>query len=331
MTPRIARQTWRTHSALVLACLIGTGVTALAGDGSRHFNFTYDMTVRALPDDARVVDLWIPVPRDSDSQRVRSVRIDAPFTGSFETESAYGNRVWHARVTRPLAEPVTVTMHLEIERSVRRPAPSGGDPVRVAPRGFLRPNRLVPLTDRFAKLADRATSGATDRLARARSLYDYVLGRMTYDKSGQGWGRGDANFACDIGKGNCSDFHSLFIALGRSVNIPARFWIGFPLPTERGRGAINGYHCWAESWLPGTGWVPVDISEADKHPERAEFYFGGLDENRVAFTLGRDLVLSPEQKGSPLNFFVYPYVEVDGRSWDDIERRFSFEDIQQSK
>lgn len=117
-------------------------------------------------------------------------------------------------------------------------------------------------------------------------------------------------------------------ALSRSLHIPTRFWIGFPIPEQHGKGSVGGYHCWAEFWVPGRGWVPVDISEADKHPEKAAYYFGHLDENRIAYSLGRDIVLSPRQHGPLLNFFVYPHVEVDGKPWDRVGRRFSYEDIE---
>ena len=36
---------------------------------------------------------------------------------------------------------------------------------------------------------------------------------MRYDKSGTGWGHGDVLYACDAKKGNCTAFHSLFIAM----------------------------------------------------------------------------------------------------------------------
>jgi len=52
----------------------------------------------------------------------------------------------------------------------------------------------------------------------------------------------------------------------RSSNIPARFEIGFPLPEAKVEADIPGYHCWAEFYLQGTGWVPVDASEASKNP-----------------------------------------------------------------
>ena len=78
------------------------------------------------------------------------------------------------------------------------------------------------------------------------------------------------------------------------------------------------------------GWVPVDISEANKHPDLKAYYFGNLTEDRIAFSTGRDLELVPKQDGEPLNFFVYPYVEVDGKPYpqDKVVRKFSFADVE---
>ncbi|MFV2069378.1 MAG: transglutaminase-like domain-containing protein [Pirellulales bacterium] len=112
-----------------------------------------------------------------------------------------------------------------------------------------------------------------------------------------------------------SGFHSLFIALSRAKGVPARFEIGFSLPPERGEGTVGGYHCWAFFHIDERGWVPMDISEADKHPEMKEYYFGNLTEDRVTFTTGRDIDLVPKQDDAPLIYFVVPYVEVDGTPW----------------
>jgi hypothetical protein len=72
----------------------------------------------------------------------------------------------------------------------------------------------------------------------------------------------------------------------------------------------------------------VDISEANKHPEMRDYYFGNLTEDRVAFSTGRDLTLVPKQDGGPVNFFIYPYVEVDGKVWpqNKIQKKFSYRD-----
>ena len=114
---------------------------------------------------------------------------------------------------------------------------------------------------------------------------------------------------------------------GAVARIPAKFEIGFPLPDKRGAGDVAGYHCWAKFRPEGKGWIPVDISEANKHPEMRDYYFGNLTEDRVAFSTGRDLTLVPKQDGGPVNFLIYPYVEVDGKVWpqDRIEKQFSFQ------
>src|SRR5262249_10262916 len=129
--------------------------------------------------------------------------------------------------------------------------------------------------------------------------------------------------------GNCSDFHSLFLSLARSQKIPARFEMGFGLPEKRGRGELSGYHCWARFQPEGKGWVPVDISEASKNPARKDYFFGNLSEDRVAFTIGRHLTRGPKQDGPPLNFFIYPYVEVAGKPWpaEKVEKHFTFQDV----
>jgi hypothetical protein len=72
--------------------------------------------------------------------------------------------------------------------------------------------------------------------------------------------------------------------------------------------------------------VPVDSSEAAKAPARRAYFFGHHDENRLEFSRGRNLRLVPAQRGGPLNFFVYPYAEVDGRPHAAIDRKFTFAD-----
>ena len=136
-----------------------------------------------------------------------------------------------------------------------------------------------------------------DPMKKARVLYDVVNDHMKYSKEGKGWGRGDSVWACDSKFGNCTDFHSLFISLARSQKIPAKFEMGFPIPTKRGEGAVGGYHCWAFFRPEGKGWVPVDISEANKEPKMKDYYFGNLTEDRVAFTTGRDIDLVAEAGG----------------------------------
>ena len=116
--------------------------------------------------------------------------------------------------------------------------------------------------------------------------------------------------------------------MARSKEIPALFEIGFPLPADEKEGTVDGYHCWA--WYQdGSGrWRPVDASEADKDPTRTDYFFGTICENRVAFSRGRDLILDPPQSGGPANFFIYPYVEIDGKTGvATVKNSFRFKNL----
>jgi hypothetical protein len=104
------------------------------------------------------------------------------------------------------------------------------------------------------------------------------------------------------------------------------FEIGFPIPQVKGSGEVGGYHCWAK-FHDGQKWIPVDISEADKHPELKEYYFGNLTADRVTFTRERDLQLDPPQQAGPVNYFVYPHVEVDGRQHTGLRFSFRYQDV----
>lgn len=186
---------------------------------------------------------------------------------------------------------------------------------------------MVPVEGRPQQLL-AGLQFSDDPLQVARVLYDRVDEHVRYDKSEAGYGNGDVLWVCDSQFGNCTDFHSLFISFARSQGLPARFEIGFPLPPARGSGAIGGYHCWAFFHAHRRGWVPVDISEADKHPELKEYYFGNLTADRVTFTTGRDIQLVPPQDGPPLNYFVYPHIEVDGKPCprEQIKLNFTYQD-----
>jgi transglutaminase-like putative cysteine protease len=116
------------------------------------------------------------------------------------------------------------------------------------------------------------------------------------------------------------------MSMARSQHIPSRFEIGFPLPADKHAAEIPGYHCWTEFYNEQAGWVPIDISEAWKHQDKRDYFFGAHDVNRVQFTMGRDLTLNPKQAGAPLNYFIYPYVEVAGKEYSNVAIDFSFRD-----
>ena len=100
---------------------------------------------------------------------------------------------------------------------------------------------------------------------------------------------------------------------------------------QEASGTIPGYHCWAEFYMEGQGWVPVDASEAWKHPELADYYFGERDGNRLLISVGRDIQLVPRQQGEPVNIFFAPHVEVDGQAFSDVGVEVRFKDLHRGR
>lgn len=280
-----------------------------AASGARTWEIRYDATVTDIPAGTRSFRMWIPAPQDDQHQTISNLVVDAPLGFTQVTDPDYGNRVIQFEAAGPLPDSVAVTVTFVVERV---PARRAGDSQASELHRWLGPDSLVPVTGEIAGLAQSVTAGLADDRARAEAIYAHILRTMRYDKSGTGWGRGDALFACSERRGNCTDIHSLLIGMARAAGIPARFVMGFPVPADGGQGEIAGYHCWADLYLEGLGWVPVDASEAIKHPELAQRYFGWLDPNRVAFTLGRDIRLGNGDHAPRVNYFIYPHVELEG-------------------
>jgi len=262
------------------------------------------------------MDTWLPIPSGDRQQTVTNVRVDTPLAYEFQTDPDEGNRILHAWTDRSTAA-ATVRLRFACTRREERALPADGQKnvstTATPSHRQLQPDRLGVIDDHIRSLAARITAGKSDVLSRGRALYDYVIGHMAYDKVTPGWGKGDTLRACQVGKGNCTDFSALFISLSRGSGIPARFKIGCQVPLTLREGAIAGYHCWAEFWAPAIGWVPVDASEAWKDSSRHEFYFGNLDSNRIEFSLGRDVRL-PGAQGEAQNYLFAPVAEIDGHA-----------------
>lgn len=284
-------------------------------------------TVVTIPPRREPARVWVPVPLASAVQQITELAVQAPTAWTIEREPVHGNRFLYSEVP-PAKRPITIRWTAVVKRSEWwHPEPEATDAAQLAL--YRQPLSLVPVGGPV--LGPRARMLVADAgpstEARGRRMFDYVRGEMRYDKSGEGWGRGDAVYACDVGKGNCTDFHAMFNGLARTAGIPARFTMGLSFPAASG-GEIAGYHCWTAYWIEGKGWVPLDISESVKHPDRpVTDYYGRLAPDRIAISRGRDVTLAPPQAGPPLNFVWDPYVEIGGRPAPIAQTRRSYRNL----
>jgi uncharacterized protein (TIGR03000 family) len=299
----------------------------------RHFLFTYGGKIKNLPP-GKEANVWLPLADSGPEQQVSISNLNLPPGSKTEstTEKLYGNSMIFFVAKADAKGEIPFEIVYDVRRKEVKSDVAANLTLQPAKgenlKRFLEADAKVPISGKPLDLLKDKTV-PVDQFAAAKVMYDVVNTHMKYSKEGKGWGQGDSVWACDSKFGNCSDFHSLFISMARGNKIPSKFEMGFPIPVKHGEGVVGGYHCWAWFMPNGKGWVPVDISEANRNPELKEYYFGNLTEDRVRFTTGRDIDLEPRQKGPALNFFIYPYAEVDGQVHlqENIERRFAYQDV----
>ena len=282
--------------------------------GRDEFEFLYRAT---LPEITGTAHMWIPLPSSDSFQTVEVKSIKAPGEQQILQEHEYGSRVLFLTLGAEDGGK-TIAIRFQIRRLEKAVYASQTPDAEQ----YLKAEQLVPADERFRSIAEEVVEGKTGELVRARAIYDHVIDRMRYMKYGSGRGKGDAVYACDAKTGNCTDFHSYFIALCRAVDIPARFAIGASIPSARNAGGIDGYHCWAEFYTDGRWW-PVDISEGDKCSSLSTYYFGHHPANRIELSRGRDLVLEPGPVSGPINFLAYPVLEINSKP-TNVKVEFSF-------
>jgi hypothetical protein len=213
----------------------------------REVDFTYHTDLTGINPKAHRVEAWIPLPREDRFQHVSGVRLNSPAHVEVVNQPTGGNRVAHLSATVAPSGSIPVTIRFKVRRveesaDIEKAQANIPEPTGAAFADYLGPDRLVPIDGQIKLVSSGVGDPDGSSYEQARAIYDYVIANMSYDKSGKGWGRGDAIYACNVKRGNCTDFHSLFIAIARSRGIPARFTIGFPLGAPS-VGKITGYHC----------------------------------------------------------------------------------------
>jgi len=226
-------------------------------------------------------------------------------------------------------------------------------------RGYLAPTQWLPTDGIVRTYAQQITAGMTDDVTKARAIYEWVVDHTCREASVRGCGTGDVKAMLvadsrpgrppdELMRGKCADINALFVALARSVGIPARDAYGVRVDTStygfhalgKAGDITGGQHCRAEFYASGYGWVPVDPADVRKvaleevpgglpmtdqkvHAARA-MLFGKWDMNWVAYNHGHDVAL-PGSANAPVPFLMYPNGETVAGVIDSLDaKRFSY-------
>lgn len=304
----------------------------------RTFKLTDTFQIGPIEEDTNKLRAWLEVPLETKLQNVEhlSVTTDIPSnktTVKITTDPVLKNRFLYLEVENPQAKSITVTINSQVTRFSLKGAYE--DSLTDAQKKHhLKGTGNVPVGDEMKKLAHE--NGATeDNNESLKAIYDFVVDNSTYYKANpdkftsSGPDNLDANFCLYQKQGGCTDFHALYMAMSRSIDLPSRFSIGSFLPEAfEGKDRDVAYHCWAEGYLGGNRWLPLDAAYGDLWPSRREYYYGNLDARRVLFSRGRGIKLIPEPDDKKtLPYFIKGYVEVNGKEFKNWTRKLTFTEM----
>ncbi|HJO17154.1 MAG TPA: transglutaminase-like domain-containing protein [Vicinamibacterales bacterium] len=297
--------------------LEGASTPNIAGCRLMEFDVSYTTEISSLPRDAKVFSVWMPLPSTDHAQDISNVQIESSLSYDVTQTEAFFSDTLHVHAKASQA-PCKIEARYHIARSrvgVHAEAVNMRDLAN-----YLQTTRTVRMTPDIEDFATRIIGEASHPLEIGRRVFRGIQSLLTYDNTIPGCGTGDTAWIMKHHRGKCDDYHALFMAIMVSRGIPVRWEQGFPLPfpdetTNTGgqiEGDCTGSHCWVSFYVPEYGWVPVDVSEADKTPFAGDFYFGNLTPNRFQVSTGRSVVLNPKQGGDPLPSFAFSYAEADG-------------------
>lgn len=156
----------------------------------------------------------------------------------------------------------------------------------------------------------------------SRLLYQYVVSNLKYNwdsvKNNQGLQRKGAKAVLQIkDQAVCMEFADLYIALLRSVGIPARRAAGYAYSQNYLTQPIPGdsLHTWVQVYIPKIGWISTDPTWGST--TNGLDYFSKLDTNHIVFSINGTnsefpfpagtYKIKPEQQGDLKVSFIEDY------------------------
>ncbi|GGD40378.1 hypothetical protein GCM10012288_13070 [Malaciobacter pacificus] len=339
------RRTFLKTTSLVCSAAVIAPNIALANtktnpfgikEGFRKFSITNNYE---LPKSDELAQVWIPVPLDSEYQKLVDIKYEGNFSEAKIVQNDYDTKVLYVTWKKGTEKPVVnVTFDVLSNQTFKDLSKAKNDTNYSAEiKKYLEPTKHIPVTEKITALANDITKDAKTPLEKAQAIYDWTVTTMYRDNSVVGCGIGDAGKSLEekIYGGKCTDISSVFVALLRNAGIPSREVFGIRAGKSKiskvcGKADDNGFakitggqHCRAEFFIAGLGWVPADpadvtkvrlgedlTNESEKTIQTKNFMFGAWEMNWVAFNYARDFVLNPKPTQYPLNMLGYPYAEI---------------------
>jgi len=255
----------------------------------RSYTLNYSVNVKAGEAQApNTLYLWIPRPASSAAQRNIELLNGSmePFVDNYRGISLYklDDLTTNSDVQIGLSWKVDV---YRVESTVWSQSIKQ-DPNSPINMTYTQSSSQIPSDDpRIVSQAAAITGRERNSYVKAQRIYEWMTsGNFVWEN--QSWG--DVFSALETKRIDSCLAALLYCALLRSAGIPCQPVAG--VLVSRNQQTMN--HYWAEFWIDGFGWVPVDPAMGagaipdpfSIHSDKPNFYFGNIDSQRIAFSRG---------------------------------------------
>jgi hypothetical protein len=266
------------------------------GPGTKIFrdkrSYTLSYSVDIKVDQSSIPNtlyLWMPLPSVSSSQRTPELlaRNQEPFVENYQGTSIFQFKDLETASSQSVHLSFQVDVYA-IETSVRSQNVRSAA-ASIMTNMFTNASTLVPSNDSaIVEKAQSIVGRDQNPYLKAQKIYQWMINSENIEI--ETVDSGGALEALTENKADAYRMSLLFCALARAAGIPTRPIAGILVDSYRN----TQKHYWAEFWIDGLGWIPVDpLFGAGKgptsiiqKPDFAAFYFGNMDNQRIAFSRG---------------------------------------------
>ncbi len=290
--------------------------------------YNIDFSFELAPDPNTIdrikdLKLWVPVPREWDSQKAVRIISAEPKPNAEYTDLEHGNRMFYwdfGKEPEKSSYKVNLKYRLECYEVRAEIDPNKIGSYDITSKEYIlytRSTATVSITPKIRELARQAVGDEKNPYIQAKQIAEFSRNKIRYKQT---FARGikslldtavrDEQSGEEYYSGACGQYNALFVAMCRSVGIPARAVAGFvgyrpwmrasdltkpfsELDTMQSPDGLYGGqhyasmspHVWSEFYLPNYGWIPAETM-GDQ--------LGYWDNMRLIMHKGRDVKIGPQ-------------------------------------
>ncbi|MCE1189144.1 MAG: transglutaminase domain-containing protein [Ignavibacteria bacterium] len=278
-------------------------IAAEGGNLRRPIEITCSYTLTVKPDAVpagEIIRCWMPYPRTGELRQKNVQLVSSGEPDYIISPASYGHQSIYMQKPAIAGQPVVFTYsfkytafaeyyNLDVNKINFTDVPDN-----ILQQYTREELPQIKFTETIKKLSNTIVGTEKDKTQKLLKIYSWISNNIPWASAREYSTIPDIPAYCAInGHGDCGIQSLLFITLCRYNGIPARWQSGWMLHPN----AVN-LHDWAEMYVAGAGWVPVDQSfglQESTNPKIHWYFLGNSDQYHLIVNSGVAQNFYPEK------------------------------------